>query len=299
MIDVHSLRVFVSVAEKLSVTGAGEALGLTQSAVSHQVAKLERELKADLLERHGRTIRVTPAGLELVRAGREVIQRIDALAGVVRTAADPNQGRLRVGATVTACQYLLPDPIRELRECFPGYALNIRPGDSAEVCRGIETGELDLGIVIGGKHVGKLPTQPLFRDELGLVCHPSHRFASLPKISAADLVGQQWVMYAQQSATFDLVERHLATLRVRIERPIELGSVEAIKELVKVGLGISALAKWATKADIEQGSLLWQPLPGRKLQREWLIVLPADRQPSLAEQCVVELCRTAGRNLVG
>ncbi|HEX8323307.1 MAG TPA: LysR family transcriptional regulator [Tepidisphaeraceae bacterium] len=298
MADVHSIRVFSAVAEKLSLTRAGEVLGLTQSAVSHQVAKLEAEFKVSLLERHGRTVSLTPAGEELLRHGREIIGRVDALGGLLRAAADPSRGQLRIGATLTACQYLLPDPIRELRECFPDYTVNVMPGDSPVVSDWLLSGDVDLGILIGGKHSSTLQTRPLFTDELGLVFHPLHAFARQKKVAADDLLGQQWVMYNRASTTFGLVERHLAHLRVTTDRIIELGSIEAIKELVKVGLGISVLAPWVVRSEVAEGSLQWRPLPGRKLKRHWAVAFAPRRRPTLAEECVAEMCRTTTQHLL-
>ncbi|MDB5326093.1 MAG: transcriptional regulator, LysR family [Phycisphaerales bacterium] len=297
MADVHGLRVFNAVAEKMSLTRAGEAVGLTQSAVSHQLAKLEAEFRVKLLERHGRTISLTPAGAELRRYGTEIIQRVDALAGLMRSAADPGRGTLRIGATVTACQYLLPDPIRELRECFPGYAVNVLPGDSPVICPWLASGHVDIGIVVRGEHTARLPTRKLFSDQLGLVCHPRHTFAAADKVTAGQLTDQQWIMYNPASATFGVVERHLTKLRVQLGSPIELGSVEAIKELVKVGLGISVLAKWVVRNELAEGSLLWRPLPGPKLLRDWVIALPPHRSVRMVEESAAEFCRTAAQGL--
>src|SRR5688572_12101007 len=111
MEDVHQLRVFLAVAENLSFTRAAEALLLTQSAVSHQVAALERSLATSLFERRGRSVALTPAGRVLVDRSRRVFAALGEAEAAVRAAATPGLGRLRIGASSTACQYLIPESL--------------------------------------------------------------------------------------------------------------------------------------------------------------------------------------------
>src|SRR5688500_17313801 len=120
MENVHQLRVFTAVAETLSFTRAAERLFLTQSAVSHQIAKLERELGCMLLERNGRTVSLTISGRTLLIESRRVFAQIETALEATRQAADNDRGRIRIGASNTACQYILPEALREFRECFPG-----------------------------------------------------------------------------------------------------------------------------------------------------------------------------------
>src|ERR1700720_4721385 len=107
MLDVHQLRVFVSVAENLSFTRAAERLFLTQSAVSHQIARLEREIGCPLLERQGRTVALTAAGREMAIHARRVFAAVDEAEVAARHAGRPDAGRLRIGASSTACQYII------------------------------------------------------------------------------------------------------------------------------------------------------------------------------------------------
>src|SRR4051812_19971477 len=106
------MQVFLAVAEKLSFTRAAEGLFLTQSAVSHQIARLERAGGGGLLLRHGRTVSLTPAGREMAQQARRVLTALDEAQAAVKRAARPDQGRLRIGATTAACQYLIPEALR-------------------------------------------------------------------------------------------------------------------------------------------------------------------------------------------
>ncbi|MFT3787614.1 MAG: LysR family transcriptional regulator [Tepidisphaeraceae bacterium] len=296
--DVHALRVVVAVAQSLSFTRAGEVLGLTQSAVSHQIARLERELDARLFERDGRSIRVTSVGEALVRQARRAFELFDEMGATLRDIAKPGLGRLRIGAPVTLCQFFLPDVLREFRECFPQYALSIVPGDAPDIQQRLNDGSIDVGLLLRPESsVGRrYAITDLFHDQLGLVTHPLHRWATSGSLKLEEVERESFILYARSSMTFAIVESHFARLRRPIRDSIELGSIEAIKELVKLGLGVSVLAPWVMTRELSEGSLHWQKLPGPPLRRSWVIAAPK-REASLAEQTFIELCRAVGREV--
>src|SRR5262245_4132835 len=148
MEDVHQLRVFAAVAENLSFTRAAETLFMTQSGVSHQITRLERSIGTPLFNRHARTVSLTHAGKVLLEHARRVFVAIDNAIAATRQASNPDSGVIRVGASITACQYLVPDALREFRECFPAYTLRITPGDGPVVTQGVLDGSLDLSILV-------------------------------------------------------------------------------------------------------------------------------------------------------
>lgn len=297
MEDVHQLKVFLAVAENLSFTRAAESLYLTQSAVSHQIARLERTLGAALLLRQGRNISLTSVGRELVPHARRVFAVLDDATAAVRQAARPDSGRLRVGATSTACQYLIPEALREFRECFPAYTLSILPGDSPVVAERLAEGSIDLGVMIRHERRARMVYHELFTDELGMLVSPLHPWAKAGKVDRRQLAEQRLVMYSRSSATFRLVERYFARMRAPLKDWIELGSMEAIKELVKLGLGASVVAPWIARPEVLNRSLVWLPLPGARLKRNWCIASATGKHLSVAEQTFIGLCQNVAAAL--
>lgn len=300
MLDAHSLRVFAAVAQNLSFTRAAETLFLTQSAVSHQVASLERALDTQLFERRGRAVELTGPGRVLLDRARRVFAALDDARDAVREAAQPGLGRLRIGASPTACQYLVPESLREFRECFPAYLLSITPGDSPAVGERILDGSIDLGIMIrpdGRDRGGRIQFHDLFEDELGFLLSPLHPWAREGRVDRKTLVDQRMVLYSRGSATYRAVERYFVKMKTPLRDPIELGSMEAIKELVKLGLGISLMAQWVARPELEQGSLVWLPLAGARIHRRWAVGVSSGRTLSLPEQTFIGLCRSAALNL--
>jgi DNA-binding transcriptional LysR family regulator len=291
--DVHRLEVFAAVAENLSFTRAADALLLTQSAVSHQVASLERALGVELFERTGRRVALTPAGRALAEQARRVFESLREAEGAVRATARPGAGRLRIGASPTACQYIVPEVLREFREAFPEYSLSITPGDSPLVRDRLLEGSIDLGLMVRPDERVKLTYHDLFQDELGFVVSPLHPWARSGKVKREELGEQHMVLYSRNSATFHLVSRYFAKTKSPLRDWIELGSMEAIKELVKLGLGVSVMAPWIVRAEVARKSLVWLPAPGGGLRRRWCVATTAGRKLSSPEEMFVGLCRAA------
>jgi DNA-binding transcriptional LysR family regulator len=295
MEDVHQLRVFTAVAESLSFTRAAEVLFMTQSGVSHQIARLERSLGARLFEREGRAVSLTRAGRVLLDHARRVFLALENAVAATRQASNPDSGLLRIGASITACQYIVPEALREFRESFPAYSLQITPGDGPLVTQALLDGSLDLGIVVRQQKQSKLAYHELFEDELGFLVSPLHTWARSGKVDRRELSQQRMILYNRQSTTFRLIEQYFVRARAELRDWIELGSIEAIKELVKLGLGVSVTGRWTARSEIGEGSLVWLPLPGKAIRRTWCIARLDGRTPSLAEATFTDLCKSTCR----
>lgn len=295
--EVHQLEIFASVAEFLSFTKAAERLFMTQSAVSHQIARLEREMGCELFERQGRTVSLTPAGHEMLTRARKVFAAVDEAKQAVRSAAKPDAGRLRIGASTTACQYIIPEALREFRECFPSYSLSIIPGDSPKTADRLLADEIDLGLMVRLDQQKKLKFHPLFEDELHFLVSPLHPWAKAGKADRRQLAEQHMVLYSRNSAMFRLVERYFLKMRVPLRDWIELGDMGAIKELVKLGLGVSVTAHWTARPEAAERSLVLLPMPGSPVKRQWCIASLANRPLSVAEQTFIGLCQAVAVEL--
>lgn len=298
MFDVHQMQVFLAVAEKLSFTRAAEGLFLTQSAVSHQIAKLERSVGCELLLREGRSVTLTSAGREMAAQARRVLAALEEAGEAVRRVANPGQGRLRIGASSTACQYLFPEALREFRECFPHYTLSIIPGDAPVMVQHLLAETVDMAVMVRPERQTKLAYYDLFEDELEFLVSPLHPWAAAGKVDRRTLGEQPLVLYGQNSASYRLVERYFLKQGVPLRDPIELGDIGAIKELVKLGLGVSMTAEWVARPEVAEKSLVLLPAPGAKLKRSWCVATLAGKKLSVAEQTLVGLCQTVATQLV-
>src|SRR5438552_16991964 len=186
MEDMHQLRVFTAVAENLSFTRAAEVLFMTQSGVSHQIARLEKRIGAELFKPEARNVSLTRAGEALLHRAQRLFVAMENAVAVARQDSDPDSGTLRIGASITACQYIVPEALREFRESFPTYSLRITPGDGPLVTQALLDGSLDLGIVVRQQKKSKLNYHELFTDTLGFIVSPTHKWDSAGQLDRRD-----------------------------------------------------------------------------------------------------------------
>lgn len=297
--DVHQLRIFEAVAQQLSFTKAAQVLHLTQSAVSHQIAALEQELGGALFQRQGRTIALTPAGEALLRQTRRVLSVLQEAKSAVHEAFRPGSGNIRIGAPATACQFIFPAAVREFRASYPDFQLSITPADSPQATQLLIDGAIDIGIVICGPKSRQLVYDPLLVDELGFLVNPLHPWAKRGKVDRAQLDQQHYVLYSRQSTTFHIVEAYLSRAGAVLRNWTELGSIEAIKELVKLGLGVSVSARWSARREIHEGQLVWLKPPGGRIACTWCAAWRANRNRRAAEHTFCSLCRSSAQEILG
>ena len=291
-LDTRQLAAFAAVARRLSFTQAAKDLFLTQSAVSHAVKALEDDVGARLIERGGRQPQLTRAGEKLLRRTENILREMNAARTELDESSHWGQTLLRVGASTTACQYILPTVLREFRESFPNCEIVVQPGDHSRQVELLQGGQVDLALLLAPGAGRKCEFAPLFEDELCLLVHPRHPWVGAGRVDRDTLGRETFVLYNRTSHTFQLVSDYFQRERVPLAHVIELGSMEAIKELVKIGVGVAVLAPWIAKAELASGALVALPLGKRRLTRTWGVAYPSDRALSLAEQTFVGLCRS-------
>ncbi|MBU6399649.1 MAG: LysR family transcriptional regulator substrate-binding protein, partial [Verrucomicrobia bacterium] len=203
------------------------------------------------------------------------------------------RGRLRLGASTTACQYLLPTVLREFQHNYPQCLIAIEPCDTADALELLRANRIDLALALEPKAGAEFDFRFLFIDELEFLLARAHPWAAAGRVVREEIPRQNYILYNKASYTFGLVEDYFRDEDMVLNTVIELGSMEAIKELVKLGLGVSILAPWVSQAEFQQGTLVSLPLGRRKLRRRWGILHWRSRRLSLTEETFVTLCRKA------
>ena len=298
-LDSRQLRAFVTLARTGSFTRAGKELFISQSAVSHSMKSLENDIGCRLFDRLGKKVNLTQAGETLLHHAGKILSEMDTARASVEQLGKWGRARLRLGASVTACEHILPAVLRELKERFPQCLINISPGDTHEVIGWLRDNMIDLALALEPKGDDRLQFTPLFTDEMVFVLSPSHPWAERGRVVREEIPKQNYVLYSKTSYTFQLVEDYFREEDMVLNTVIELGSMEAIKELVKLGLGISFVAPWIARKELAEKSLVTLPLGRRKLKRTWGILHWPGKRLSLAEENFIRLCRSVTSTLAG
>lgn len=272
-LNLTQLRTFAEVVELKSFSAAAARLGVSQPAVSLQVRQLEQRFGVKLIERVGRHAVPTAAGLEFLGHARQVEAALEAAADAMAPHAKGAAGRVRFGTGATACIYLLPPILRDLRQRFPALEITVSTGNTPEMLRAIEENRLDLGLVTLPAAGRMLDVRPIMDDEFVLI---APRGTSLSKeVGAAEVAKLPLVQYEPATNTRRVVDEWAMRGGYPLKPIMELGSIEAMKELTGAGLGSCVLPRMALRgADARQ--FVVRPLKPR-LYRKLALVLRRDK----------------------
>ncbi|MPY97052.1 MAG: LysR family transcriptional regulator [Actinophytocola sp.] len=277
--DLESLRLLVLVDELGSMGKAAATLGIAQPSASKRLATLERRLGLALIDRTRRGSALTPSGRVVCGWAQRVLGELDGLltgAEALRTRRD---AELRVAASMTIAEHLVPTWIGELRKSQPDLYVGLRVTNSVNVGELVRDGEVDIGFVESPSAPGGLATKRVATDRLLVVVAPSHPFARRRSLSIAELARERLVVREQGSGTRETLERALRHAGVGELAPlVELGSAAAVRGAVIAGTGPAVMSELAVAADIAEGRLVAVDVTDLDLRRTFRAVWPAGRK---------------------
>ncbi|MGF1450985.1 MAG: LysR family transcriptional regulator [Opitutales bacterium] len=299
LLDTRQILNFVTLARTRSYTRTAKELNLTQSAISHAIRALETELGCQLVTKAGQQLLLTEQGELLAKEGEAILGQIEGLRNRLDELGAWGRGRLRIGASTTACQYFLPLVLREFKQSYPDCQITVLPNDTRPNLEALTQNRIDLAVVVEGDRMDDYVLHPLFEDELFLVFPPQHPWAERQRLSAADLEKETLLAYAPSTVTGQLIERYFQAQGVRMQSLIELGNMDAIKEMAKIGQGVGIVANWLARGDSEAGALIARPLPVERQYRRWALAALRGKKLSLLEETFVGIAEEAGNILTG
>jgi DNA-binding transcriptional LysR family regulator len=294
MLNLDHLRTYALIIETGSFSGAAERLGLSQPAVSLQIRQLEQRLGLRLVERVARRAAPTPAGLDLLQGIQQVNMAVDGVMAAMASHSSNVEGRVTLGTGATACLYLLPQILRSLRIRFPKLSVVVSTGNTADFVKAVEGNTLDLALVTLPVKRRALVATPLLNDEF--VAIASKREAPLPaKITPAFLAKRELVLFEPAANTRVIIDQWFRDAGHAPKPIMELGSVEAIKEMVAAGLGCSILPAMAVTGPGQHPELVVHPLYPR-LQRTLALVMRGDKPVNKAMRQVISAIEQRTKN---
>lgn len=259
-IEFRHLRTIRAIHRAGGVARAAERLNITQSALSHQLKGLEEQCGVELFVRRTKPLRLSSAGMKLLRLADEILPRIDALEEEFAALIDGKSGRLHITMECHACfEWLLP-VLDIFRKSWTDVDLDIRPGLAFGALQALEKEEVDLVISADPENIRGLTFTPLFDYEPRLVVSATHPLAQKPVIEPADLRDQTLITYPMDPARLDVFTGFLdpAGIEPRSVRQVELTAM--ILMLVAAGRGVTVLPDWVLREARLRSDLATRPL---------------------------------------
>ncbi|TLX09859.1 LysR family transcriptional regulator [Rhizobium sp. MHM7A] len=289
-LNLDQLATFINVVDLGSFTAAADKEGVTQPAVSLQIKGLEQRLGVRLIERVGRRAQPTAAGLDLLSHARRLLQEAATAEEAMMPHRDGASGRVRIGSGGTASIHLLPGAIAAARKSMPGLEITVSIGNADDILRDLEANSLDIAVVALPAPGRNLEIESFYEEEL-LAVAPAGSPVPEGGPDAAFMRDRTLLLY-EGGNTRRAIDAWLAAPETRMRPAMEFGSIEAIKELVAVGLGWSILPGLAVKRD--RGRPLTTSSLQPKLTRRLGIVLRRDKHLTRGLREVIKCLRALG-----
>ncbi|MBA7935123.1 LysR family transcriptional regulator [Klebsiella sp. RHBSTW-00215] len=285
-LNLGNLATFRLVVQRGSFSAAADVLGLSQPAVSLQVRQLEQFLQTRLIERTGRGIKATAAGIALLAHSEQIEQAVNAAVQSVSEFNREVSGSITLGTGATACIHLLPSLLLTLRERHPLLTVGVTTGNTLDIVRAVEENRLDLGLVTLPATGRNLAVTPVMDEEF--VCiFASNQEALPPAVTPEVLQTLPLIAFESGSGTRDLINGWFLADGRAIAPVMQLGSIEAIKRMVRAGLGFSIVPRMAVEHPQDRIGLNVQSL-APLLYRQLGIIM---RQDKIISKGIAEILR--------
>jgi DNA-binding transcriptional LysR family regulator len=292
--DTRQLAAFCAVVERRSFSQAAERLGVTQPAVSLQIRSLEERLGQRLLDRSGRRVEPTEAGLVLYRGAQRLLALEEQLVEQVAAGEGGElRGRLEIGASSGPGGSVLPPLLCEFARRHPGLTVALSVFDTQTVVDLVARRELELGIVGAARRQRSVVFEPFFRDEVVLACPPDHAFAGRT-VSLDELRGEELIVMQDGAGVRQVIEdelRHAGVRLKELEPRLELGLQESVRSAVRAGYGVAFISRAAIEADLAAGTLAAAHVEGLEPAREISLVRAAGRSGTRNAAAFLEFAR--------
>ncbi|HZY61353.1 MAG TPA: LysR family transcriptional regulator [Edaphobacter sp.] len=274
------LKVFQTVAEEMSFRKAAEALHMSQPAVSQQIRSLEEEAGVRLFDRgsgdgHGSQIALTKAGRVLLGYAATAAETIAEARRALAALNEDVSGELRLGASTTVAQYVLPRVLGAFLRQYPHVHLSVMSGNTERIAEAVAEQEVSLGIIEGPPMRRDVKTERMIQDEMVLIAAPSHAWAKAGSIDAAALTKAPILLRERGSGSRRVVERALkkAGIPLRSLRvTMELDSTEAIISGVEAELGVGFISRCAIGKALRLGTVRTVSVKGLEILRDFSFI---------------------------
>lgn len=291
--DDFRLKVFITAARTLSFTRTAERLYISQPAVSRHIGELESRYRVPLFVRRGSRLELTAAGQVLLEAAGRISDDYRRLEYEMSLCANQAEGELRLGASTTIAQYLLPPALARFTARFPGVRVSVLSGNSGQIERALADREIDLGMVESVSRRQGLHYTFFAPDELVLVTRTGGRYARTESLTCEQLLSTPLVLRENGSGTLEVISAALAAKGIRLSQldvVMRLGTTEGIKGFVRNSDVLAIVSVTSVVDELRSGALRIIDIEGLTLSRDFNFV-HAEAEPARLVRQFVDFAR--------
>jgi len=288
---IETLRIFCDLAELRSFSETGKKHGLSQSAVSQQIAQLELTHKDQLLDRKKRPLELTPAGELFYEACRDIIERYERLRSELNALQKSSGGRINVAAIYSIGMHTLPDYVKKFMVNYPDVNVHVEYLNSGQIYELVLNGEVDIGLVAVPKRDKRLEVYDFEEEPLVLVCSPKHPLAGESKIDVHKVQFEKFVGFGKEVPTRVWIDSILQRYNIVVRPVMEFDNIETVKRALEINVGISILPRSAILQELDSGTLKAVSFSDEDFVRPTGIIIRKDKIFSQAGRYFVELLR--------
>jgi molybdate transport repressor ModE-like protein len=300
-LDPTRLRLLVEVGRRGSISGGAEACHMGQPSATKHLQTLEAAVGAKLVERDGRTSRLTEAGAVVAAHGQRVLDTLEGMQEELRALNGAERGTLALAASTTPGSYVLPSILQCFADRHPGVDVDVVIGSSAWVAERVARREVSLALAGEVDLPDGVLAEPFLEDEVVGIAAPDSLRARRGRVSLKQLADHTLLVREHGSSTRAVAERYLAKAGYRPSKRWELDSNEAIKRSVQAGLGIGFVSKLVVEDEVARGDLVAFQVEGAEpMRRSVYLLRPDGREPTPAERAFIEtLCSCCSASVAG
>lgn len=288
--NLETLQLFCDLVEMKNFSRTGQLHGISQSAVSQQVAQIEMEHKIQLFDRKKRPIELTRSGEVFYRAGKDILDRYNQLQSELALLSR-SACRVSLASIFSIGMHTLQPYIKKFMKIFPDVNLAIEYLDAKEIYDRLLRGSIDIGVVAVPKRNRNIQVYPFENEAMVLVCSPEHPLSKNDVMEAHLLQGEKFIGFAKEIPTRLHLDGILKEYGVSVRTTMEFDNIETIKRAIEINAGISILPRPSVQTEVAAGTLMAIPFSSEHFYRPTGIIVRKDHQLNKAAQYLVELMR--------
>ena len=285
---INPLKIFVTVFEHKNPSHCAEELCLTNANVSSQIQSLEEELGAKLVNSSLNHLELTQAGEIYYEYAKQILLLQDKAKQEIKQLLNPVTGILKIGASYTIGEYILPFVVAEFASQYPKVEIETTIANTQEIIEAVRVKHLDIALVEGEVNSSDLLYRPFMEDELILVVPSQHPLAKLQIATSEHLQGLVWILRESGSGTRAFSDKFIKEWGINVRKSYVFGSGQAVKHAVTAGLGIALVSRWIVRKELIAKELKLVRIKGERLTRSFYIIGSKNQETTEAMEVFTE-----------